>query len=71
MNSELMHPFWQRVFRQTWILCLVLFIALGCVRGVGLLGSPSLRMPVLLNFFLMWPLLFVFFTAAKSEQMIQ
>jgi len=60
--TNILRPLWQRIFRQAWIPSLVLFLLLGSLRAYGLLGPSRVRMLTLLNFFLMWPLPFVFFT---------
>jgi membrane protease YdiL (CAAX protease family) len=57
-----LRPAWQRIFRQGWVLNLLLFILLGGLRAYGLFGPPSARMLIMLNFFLMWLLPFIFFT---------
>ena len=60
----ILRPSWQSIFGQAWLLSLVLFLLLGGLRAYGLLGPSSVRMLTLLNFFLMWPLPFVFFTSS-------
>ena len=62
-NNSLLRPLWRRVFGRAWVLNLVLFVLLGCLRAYGLLGpeEASIRQLILLSFFLMWFLPFVFF----------
>ncbi len=64
MNTTLLRSVWQRIFRQAWILTLVLFVVSGGLRAYGLFGPVSARMLVMLNFFLMWFLPFIFLSQA-------
>jgi membrane protease YdiL (CAAX protease family) len=57
-----LRPAWLRVFRQAWILSLVLFLALGALRAYGLFGPVGARMSIMLGFFLMWFLPIIFLT---------
>ncbi len=68
-SSALLRPLWQRIFRQAWILGLVLFLLLGGLRAYGLLGPPAARLLTLVGFFLMWPLPFIFFSASGRAAM--
>ena len=69
MNSSLLRPAWQRIFRQAWVVNLLLFILLGSLRAYGLFGPPSVRMLIMLNFLLMWFLPFIFFTKSGRYAM--
>jgi hypothetical protein len=48
---------------------LILFIVLGGLRAYGLFGPLSVRMLIMLNFFLMWFLPFIFFTQSGRHAM--
>ncbi len=65
----LLRPLFQRIFQQAWILNLILFLALGCLRGYGLLGPSSARMLIMLNFLVMGFLPFIFFSKAGRQTM--
>jgi len=69
MTSPLLRPAWQRALRRTWLLNIILFIALGALRAYGLFGPVAARMLVLLGFFLMWLLPFIFFTRSGRSAM--
>lgn len=61
-SSSLLRPLWRRVFGQAWVLNLVLFVLLGCLRAYGVLGPEreSVRQLIVVGFLLMWCLPFVF-----------
>ncbi len=69
MNTSLLHPVWQRVFRQAWVLNLVLFIALGGLRAYGLFGPLSARLLIMLGFLLMCFLPFIFYAQSGRYEM--
>ena len=69
MNASLLRPAWQHIFRRAWILNLILFIVLGGLRAYGLFGPQSVRLLIMLNFFLMWFLPFIFFTQSGRHAM--
>jgi uncharacterized protein len=69
MNPRILRFFWQRIFHRTWIVSLILFVALGGLRAYGLFGPSSARMGIMLNFLLMWFLPFIFFTRKGRQAM--
>jgi CAAX protease family protein len=68
-NFALLRPVWKSIFGKAWIVCLILFLALGGLRAYGLLGPADVRMAVMVNFFLMWFLPLIFFTRAGRSAM--
>jgi membrane protease YdiL (CAAX protease family) len=63
-NSSLLRPLWRRVFGRAWVLNLVLFVLLGCLRAYGILGPEreGVRQLIMTGFLLMWFLPFVFWS---------
>ena len=70
-NSPLLRPLWRRVFGRAWVLNLVLFVLLGCLRAYGILGPAreGVRQLIMAGFLLMWFLPFVFFDGNGRQVM--
>ena len=60
-SRVILRPLIQRVFRKSWILCLLLYVIFFIIRGVGCLGPEKIRILILVGFILMWPLPFIFY----------
>jgi membrane protease YdiL (CAAX protease family) len=58
--SSLLRPFWQSILRRAWVVNLILFFLLACLRGYGLFGPIGVRMLIMLVFFSMWFLPWIF-----------
>jgi membrane protease YdiL (CAAX protease family) len=69
MDTPLLRPFWQRIFRRAWIVSLMLFVALGGVRAYGVFGPSSARVLLMVSVLLMWFLPFIFFTKGGRQAM--
>ena len=70
-NNSLLRPLWRRVFDRAWVLNLVLFVLLGCLRAYGILGPEreGVRQLIMVGFLLMWFLPFVFFDSNGRRAM--
>ncbi len=51
----------QKVFKQSWILLLILYILLALIRGIGAFGPENIRILIMVGFIIMWFLPFLFF----------
>ena len=60
--DSILNSYSKNIFKNSLILCTILFILLGTLRSYGLFGPNEARMLILLNFFLMWFLPFLFLT---------
>jgi membrane protease YdiL (CAAX protease family) len=61
-EENLSTPQIQKIFKQSWILILILYIFLALIRGLGAFGHENIRMLIMVGFILMWFLPFLFFS---------
>jgi uncharacterized protein len=60
---------WKRIFKEAWILSLILFLILAGIRAYGILGgSKSNNIPVALGFVIMWSLPLIILTKEGRRQ---
>lgn len=52
----------QTIFKQPWIVILILYVILALVRGFGAFGPEKIRILIMVGFILMWFLPFSFFS---------
>ncbi|NHJ47741.1 MAG: CPBP family intramembrane metalloprotease [Asgard group archaeon] len=60
--DSILRPKVQKIFKKSWILCIILYVLFLVIRGVGCLGPESIRILILVGFVLMWPLPFIFYS---------
>ena len=61
IEENFLNSFSQKVFKQSWILILVLYVLLASIRGIGAFGPENIRILIMVGFIIMWFLPFVFF----------
>ncbi len=66
--EPLLNKYSTNIFKNSLILCIIIFVLSGILRGYGLLGPIDARMLILLNFILMWFLPFLFFSKEGRNQ---
>ncbi len=62
IEENLLYTYIQRVFKQSWIVILILYIFLALIRGFGAFGQENIRILIMVGFILMWILPFFFFS---------
>jgi uncharacterized protein len=67
-DETLIRPFWGRTLGAPWSASVLVLVLLTCARGYAMLGPPSARPLLLLQFLAMWTLPFTLLTrAGRSE----
>ncbi len=67
-DEALIRPFWGRTLGAPWRASVLVLVLLTCARGYAMLGPPSARPLLLLQFLAMWALPFTLLTrAGRSE----
>ncbi len=61
-EQTLLNRFSLKLFKQPWILIVVLYVILAIIRGFGVFGSENIRILIMIGFILMWFLPFIFYT---------
>ncbi len=66
--DPILNSYSKNLFKNSLILCIIIFILLGTIRSYGLFGPSEARMLILLNFLLMWFLPFLFLSKEGRNQ---
>src|SRR5260370_37637731 len=67
-DEALIRPFWGRTLGAPWCASVLVLLLLTCARGYAMLGPPSARPLLLLQFLAMWTLPFTLLPrAGRSE----
>lgn len=65
----MLRPFWNKVFKEAWVLSLILFLLLAGIRAYGILGgSKSDYKPLAIGFIIMWFLPLIFLSKKGRNQ---
>ncbi len=62
LEESLLYSKLRTVFKQTWIVIIVLYVILALVRGFGAFGPENIRILIMVGFIIMWFLPFLFFS---------